>query len=66
VIRTYHGFAASRRAFVGDKLLRHLKAAGWADETPETGKVRMLCMLCHAAYDRGISCKEFHGIRNPH
>jgi hypothetical protein len=67
-IRNYHGRRASRRKYVGPTLLRQLKKAGWADETPETGKVLMLCKLCHAAYDarrRGVrvSCKEFHGIR---
>ena len=59
-LRTYRGLPASRRAFVGDKLLRHLKAAGWVDETPETGKVQMLCKNCHTLYDRGISCATQH------
>lgn len=59
-IRTYQGLPTSRRTYQGDTLLRHLKRAGWVNETPETGKIQMLCQHCHTLFDKGIPCDSLH------
>jgi hypothetical protein len=61
VPRNYNGLVTLRRKYVGDSLLRLLKKRGWVQETPESGKVVMLCLLCHRALDQGIpACGGMH------